>query len=198
MLKFRNGSSVPKHEQLSEGFQFDGSRIIANVGVDKIRELLFNFIEIHDEPMFFILELHTNRENEAVNQQGQVQDFHNDVYYVDGCLKEEAQAILNRVGEILFNDGLCSFGFGCHDSKDEVVLHKYNLAVIHSSDLQKFTSFFQRLQIPQVEMLVTAESTFTQDQPSSSVSVSTNGEDAYDIPEILSDFGIYFAERRVR
>ena len=197
MLKFRNGSSVPKHEQLSEGFQFDGSRLIANVGVEKIRELLFSFIEIHDEPMFFILELHTNRENEAVNQQGQVQDFHNDVYYVDGCSKEEAQAILNRVGEILINDGLCSFGFGCHYSKDEVVLHKYNLAVIHSSNLQKFTSFFQRLQIPQVEKLVTASSTFTQDQPGSSVCVSTNGEDAYDIPEILSNFGIYFAQRRI-
>jgi len=198
MLNLRKGSSVQNHDQLYEGYQLDGLRVIANVDANKIMDLLHRFIELYNEPMFFILELHTSQQNEAVSPQGCIQNFHNDVYYIDGCSKEDTQEILNRVGEILINDGLSAFGFGCHFSKDEVMIEKYNEVLIHSSEIRKFSTLFEHLQIPQVTQLITAWSTFTQDQPGTSISIKTNGKDAYDIPEILSDMGIYFAERRAR
>jgi hypothetical protein len=197
MLNLRKGSSVQNQDQLSEGYQLDRAHVIANVGAEKILDLLHRFIDMYDEPMFFILELHTNLENETENPQGQILNFHNDVYYIDGCSKEDTLMILNRVGEILINDGICSFGFGCHFTKDEVMIGKYNVVLIYSSDVQKFSTFFEQLQIPQVEHLITASSTFTKDQPGTSISVKTEGKDAYDIPEILTDMGIYFSEKRV-
>lgn len=198
VINLRKGSCVQNQDQLSEGYQLDGLQVIANIGADKIVDLLHRFIYMYDEPMFFILELHTNQQNETESPQGQIQSFHNDVYYIDGCSKEDALMILDRVGELLINDGLCSFGFGCHYTKDEVMIEKYNVVRINSSDVQKFSTFFEQLQVPQVEHLITAWNTFTQDQPGESFSVKMNGKDAYDIPEILSDMGIYFAERRAQ
>lgn len=198
MINLRKGSCVHNQDQLSEGYQLDGLQVIANISADKILDLLHRFIDMYNEPMFFILELHTNLQNETISPQGQILIFHNDEYYVDGCSKEDALMILDRVGELLINDGLCSFGFGCHYSKDEVMIEKYNVVRIRSSDVQKFSTFFEQLQVPQVEQLITAWNTFTQDQPGSSFSVKTNGKDAFDIPEILSDMGIYFAESRAQ
>lgn len=198
MINLRKGSCVQNQDQLSEGYQLDGLQVIANIGADKILDLLHRFIDMYDEPMFFILELHTNQENETVSPQGQILIFHNDVYYVDGCSKEDALIILDRVGEILINDGLSSFGFGYHYTKDEVMIEKYNVVRIRSSDVHKFSKFFEQLHVPQVEQLITAWNTFTQDQPGKSISVKTDGKDAFDIPEILSDMGIYFAERRAQ
>lgn len=195
MLKLRKGCRVPFPEKLLEGYEYKESRFTANVNADKIEGLLSHFIAMHHEPIFFILELPSKQEHETEIRPGVVKTLHKDVYYVDGCTQEEALAILSRTANLMINDGLCSFGFGCHQSNDEIMIGKYNVVSVYTNNKNTFDGFFEEYEIAFAEHLVTAWDTFTQDNPGESSRVDTDGKSIYDIPDILKDWGIYLAEQ---
>lgn len=196
MLKMRKGCQVPFPEKLSEGYGYQQSCFTANVDADKIEQLLAHFIQLHDEPMFFILELPSRQENETEIRPGVVKAFHKDVYYIDGCTKQGALAVLNRTAALMINDGMCSFGFGCHRSHDEIMVGKYNVISVYTRNKDDFDGFFEAHGIGLDEHLITAWDTFTHDAPGESFRVDTDGRSIYDIPEMLQEFGIYLAEQR--
>lgn len=196
MLQMRKGCIVPFPEKLSEGYQHQSFGFIANVDADKIVHLLTHFIQLHQEPMFFILELPSKQDDETEIRPSVVNAFHKDVYYIDGCTKQEALVILNSTVELMLNDGLCSFGIGGHLSHDEIMVEKYNLIRVYTRNPGLFEGFFEEQGIGFTENLITAWDTFTQDAPGESFRVDTNGRSIYDLPELLRDFGIYLAERR--
>ena len=196
MLNFRQGCKVSFPEKLSEGYEYKDSCFTANVNADKIEMLLAHFIAIHNEPIFFILELPSNQKDETEIRPGVVNTLHKDVYYIDGCTQEEALVILNRTADLMINDGLCSFGFGCHISNDEIMVGKYNVVSVYTKSKNTFEGFFEEHEIGYVEHLVTAWDTFTQDTPGTSFRVDTDGKSIYDIPDIFKDWGIYLAEQR--
>ncbi len=196
MLKLRKGCKVPFSEKLSEGYEYTDSGFTANVNADKIEMLLAHFIAIHNEPIFFILELPSKRDDEVEIRPGVVEALHKDVYYIDGCTQEEALALLNRTSEVLINDGLCSFGFGCHESHDEIMVGNYNVVSVYTQNKNTFDGFFEEHKIRCVKKLVTAWDTFTPASPGESSRVDTNGKSVYDIPDVFQDWGIYLAERR--
>lgn len=122
MLKLRKGCKVPFPEKLSDGYQYIDAGIIANVSADKIKSVLEHFIGLHDEPIFFILEIPSNLDDEDEVRSGVLEAIHRDVYYIDGCTAEEALTILIRAADLMINDGLCVFGFGCRRSQDEIMV----------------------------------------------------------------------------
>lgn len=136
------------------------------------------------------------KNDETEIKSGVVEKFHKDVYYIDGCTQEETFAILNRVGELLINDGLSSFGFGCHVSHDEIMIGKYNVVTIYSQDIKKYNTLLERHKIKRVDKIVAAWDTFTQNNPGKSEKVETDGKDIFDIPKMFEDWGIYLAEQR--
>lgn len=190
-LNLIKGCQVPFPELLFEQYQKQGNKIVANVGADKIADVLYHFLSMHEEPIFFILELpcHKDVENEAGT-------LHRDVYYRDGCSQKEAETILLRIGELLINDGLCTFGFGCHDSKDEIMVGKYNVVTIFSNDIQRYHDFYGAHDIPEADQLITAWDTFSEENPGKSEKYISNGKNIFSIPEDFKDWGLYFAERR--
>ena len=196
MLKIRKGFKVPYPERLSEGYKNTENGFIANVDADKTMSVLEHFIAIHDEPMFFILELPANLEDEKEVRPGVLKDTHRDVYYIDGCTVEQALVILIRVGELLINDGMATFGFGCHQSYDEIMVEKYNTVSIYTRDKDFYDGFFEAHDIKNMESLITAWDTFDMYHPGRSERVDTDGVSVYSIPEIFRDWGIYLAERR--
>lgn len=196
MLKLRKGCKVPLSEKLYEGYKRKENYIYANVDSDKIIDVLNHFITIHNEPLFFILELPTKLDNENIVQSNVIKCLHKDVYYIDGCNQDEALIILLRIGELLVNDGLCSFGFGGHHSHNEIMVGKYNLISIIENKQGFFDNFFEVHDIQPVQQLITAWDTFTKECPGESERVVTGGKDVFDIPEMFKDWGIYLAERR--
>ena len=49
-----------------------------------------HFLEMRDEPVFFILEIPTDLDDEKKIKEGLSGGFHTDVYYLDGCSHDEA------------------------------------------------------------------------------------------------------------
>ena len=197
MLNLVKGHQVSLVENLFESFtKLTEHHLMANVHAGKILEVFQHFIAIHDEPLFFILELPVSIDREKVIAKNIIKESHKDVYYIDGCSREECLALLIRYGDLLINDGLSQFGFGGHKSHDEIMLDSYNVVTIYSKELSKFNDFFEPHNIQFVEELVTAWKTFSKTSPGISEIYESNGKTVYDLPEELAEWGIYLAETR--
>ena len=197
MLNLVKGHRVSLVENLFESFtKLTEHHLMANVHAEKILEVFQHFIVIHDEPLFFILELPVSIDREKVIAKSIIKESHKDVYYIDGCSREECLALLIRYGDLLINDGLSQFGFGGHKSHDEIMLDSYNVVTIYSKELSKFNDFFEPHNIQFVEELVTAWKTFSKTSPGISEIYECNGKTVYDLPEELAEWGIYLAETR--
>ena len=197
MLNLVKGHQVSLVENLFEAFtKLTEHHLMANVHAEKILEIFQHFIVIHDEPLFFILELPVSIDREKVIAKNIIKESHKDVYYIDGCSREECLALLIRYGDLLVNDGLSKFGFGGHKSHDEIMLDSYNVVTIYSKELSKFNDFFEPHNIQFVEELVTAWKTFSKTSPGISEIYESNGKTVYDLPEELAEWGIYLAETR--
>ena len=197
MLNLVKGHQVSLVENLFESFtKLTEHHLMANVHAEKILEIFQHFIVIHDEPLFFILELPVSIDREKVIAKNIIKESHKDVYYIDGCSREECLALLIRYGDLLVNDGLSKFGFGGHKSHDEIMLDSYNVVTIYSKELSKFNDFFEAHNIQFVEELVTAWKTFSKTSPGISEIYESNGKTLYDLPEELAEWGIYLAETR--
>jgi len=197
MLNFVKGHKVCNPERLFEGYAIaDDCCINANVNAEKISDIFEHFIVMHEEPLFFILELPVGLDREKPVSPGIIDNFHKDVYYIDGCTNEDCLALMMRYGELLINDGLVRFGFGGHESQDEIMLDKYNVIYIYSNRLSNFDGFFEAYDIQRKEKLVTAWNTFSSETPGESKRYELNGKTVYDLPNELKDWGIYLAETR--
>ena len=197
MLNLVKGHQVSLVENLFESFtKLTEHHLMANVHAEKILEVFQHFIVIHDEPLFFILELPVSIDREKVIAKNIIKESHKDVYYIDDCSREECLALLIRYGDLLVNDGLSKFGFGGHKSHDEIMLDSYNVVTIYSKELSKFNDFFEPHNIQFVEELVTAWKTFSKTSPGISEIYESNGKTVYDLPEELAEWGIYLAETR--
>lgn len=197
MLNLVKGHQVSLVENLFESFtKLTEHHLMANVHAEKILEVFQRFIAIHDEPLFFILELPVSIDREKVIEKNIIKESHKDVYYIDGCSREECLALLIRYGDLLVNDGLSKFGFGGHKSHDEIMLDSYNVVTIYSKELSKFNDFFEPHNIQFVEELVTAWGTFSKTSPGISEIYESNGKTVYDLPVELAEWGIYLVETR--
>ena len=191
MFELRKGNYVPLQIKLKEEYQIYNDKIIANVSATKIGDLLNRFITMHKEPLFFILEVPSNQKDEI-----EIGKHHNDVYYIDGCTTDEALDIFKKSFNVLVNDGLSNFGFGCHNSHDEIMFCKYNVTIIYSNDVDKYIPLFEQYKIKSTEKLITAWDTFTKNKPGESRRIETDGKDVYSIIEDLGEWNIYKAEQR--
>ena len=76
MLVLRAGCRVPFPEKLFEEYMLMENQIIANISADKIRTVIEHFICIHEEPLFFILELPSKQYDEKEIRLGVVEKLH--------------------------------------------------------------------------------------------------------------------------
>lgn len=196
MLKMVKGCSVPDASALFEEYEIGDRCVFANVSVDKIGLIFKDFISMHDEPMFFILETPTNMKDEEKLRKDDKSPFHKDVYYIDGLDKEHAEVILDIYGKLLIDDGMSQFGFGLHSGSAELMKEKYNVMTFWTKDGKRYADLFERYGISRSKKIVTAWQTFTQENPGECRSLDIDGKSVYDLPDELSEWGIYLAERR--
>jgi len=195
-MKLKSGCSVPFPKLLEEGYMVQENQIVANIGIEKIDSVMQHFIAMHKEPLFFILEIPANIKDETEIRPNEMDKFHKDIYYIDGCSQKKAVIIISRVGELLYNDGLSSFGYGGHESGDEIIFSKYNVLKIFSQNIEKYKQFFDIHDIMKKDKVITAWDTFSGEHPGTSDIITIDNNNVYSIPKQFENWGMYLAERR--
>ena len=161
MLKMIKGCRNHNPSILYEGYEQTDFGFVANVDADKIQVLYENFVKLHNEICFVILEVPTNAKEESSLRSGGTSPLHKDVFYLDGLTPDLAIEFLRVFGEWLIHDGMSSFGIGIHSGANEIVAGKYNVVTVYTQDKQKYNGFFETLGIQQVSELKTAWDYFT-------------------------------------
>ena len=203
MLHMIRGCQVPCPEALQEGFEKGEHHLFASLDAEHIDPVFRAFLRRQREELFFFLELPTNfkiqkelwEERRRSGIEG-TPPFYLDVYYWDGISLADALSLLDRYGELLIHDGMCSFGFGVRSFSAELQKGKYNCVTLYAADLDAYDDFFPSLGVEQVEELRTAWDCFDAFDPGDCFTIQVDGVTIYDLPELLKGKGLYFAERR--
>lgn len=198
MLNLVKGCWVQDPSVLCEGYQRTKTGYIANVNAEKIQKLVESFIALQEEWVFLILEIPTCIYDEATDENGNIETFHIDVFYLDGLKKDIAIGTLRNFAELFIHDGMSRFGFGSHSGGNEIMIEQYNVATIYTKTPERYDGLFERHGIPEVADLKTAWNYFTPESYGECRKVPYQGKDIYDAVEHLKKFGLYLAERRER
>lgn len=194
-LKLKPCIKVPYANQLYEGFEVLQSRaIIANVSVDKVMDIMLDFIDMHDEPLFFFLEIPSKIPEDFKG--GFIDKQYKDIYYLDGCDQQDARNILHDIGDVLCNDGLSSFGFGCLEGEDEIMFDYLNLIRFMAQDIKQYEALMKKYKIEKVDDLFTVEQAYDREHPGYFKLYERDGMSVFDIPAALEEYGMYLAEQR--
>ena len=196
MIELKPCCNVPFPELLFEGYEVGDGSICANVGCNHVIDMMKMFAKMHDEPMFFILEL-PSRHYDGITESKILRDVDDyDIYFIDGLSCEQICEIVDAVGDFLVKDGMNLFGVGCHESHEEILFGQYNVMTIYTQNAYTYHEFFDKFGINKVENLTTAWDTFDEDHPGECrllVSEET-GQTIYDIPDTYKDYGMYLYE----
>lgn len=166
---------------------FDSENITASVSAEKLKALTVGGVKLLAEPVFFFAEVPCDEDEEKKLGGG----LHRNVYYLDNCTAEVAQAIIKRYSDLLFSDGVLQFGFGSHVDSSEIFLRKYQVASIYSPDISPFKKLFSELSIPEADKLITLGSVIGENNHGECVIVEANGETIFDMIENLAEAGLY-------
>ena len=199
MIELKECCKVPFPEKLFEKYEVTENAIYANVSTTKVLDMMKHFISIHNEPLFFILEIPC-AEKDNITESKTLFNTNNDyeVYFIDGLNSNQACKIIDELGEILLNDGMNTFGIGGHESHEEILLGKYNVMTIYTRNSEKYQDFLNNYHIEPTDKLITAWDTFDREHfGECTVYVSKkNGKCIYDIPEMYKEYGMYLYETR--
>lgn len=182
-MRFRlcQGVSAPNSEELKSGYKTEGETFSGLASAEHMAALAEGFIDLIDDPVFFLLELPADEEY--------------DVYYLDNCTKEVAHAIMQRYGELLVQDGVSRFGFGSNSSEEELYFMDYQEFMLYTPKTDKAKKLLESLGIKQADKPDSMWEHFTDDEPGTLSVVELEGETVFDIPEALEEAGLYCASR---
>jgi len=191
MLNFATGITLPYPDKIKEGFERQGNHITCNISFEKLEPLTREFLLMLQEPLFLILHIPLSQQEESEIPSDEYGTRHDKVMYLDGCTKEQISGILNKYGEILFNDGMSQFGIASHKTRDELFIMKYKIVCLFSEDINQYLPLLDKYGIYETESLTTAWNTFSRKKPGECRSVEINNKTIYNVVEELTEFGLY-------
>jgi hypothetical protein len=200
-MKLPRGLKVPKLDEIHESYEMiDRGRYLSfliNVSEEKITPLLKRFCEEMDGTGFFILEVPTNKKEEERLRISENSPMHRDVHYLPNLDSEGMLRLLDRYGELLLQDGMGTFGFASHASKDEIFVGRYKVTNIFAftRDVKKYRRMLNDFGIPEEEVIKTIQSTFSERSPGECYRIEIDGMDIYDLVHVLEPEGLFFAKR---
>lgn len=187
------GVSAENLEGIHSAYYADENGVSAVLSAELIKSAVNYAVKQLEERVFFFLELPCTDDEEKNLRKSKTDPFHYNLYYLDGCTIPVAEAIMKRYGELLVNDGLCRFGFGSHETGEEIYCLNYQNISVYGNR-RKFEPFFAKLKIPFEKNYKTLWDNFSNETPGGCTLVEINGETVYDIPEALKSEGMYLAD----
>lgn len=170
------------------------SRVRANVSAENLDALFCRTVATLNAPLCFILELPCVQARELELRKSPDDCYHREVYYIDDLTQEEALGIYDTYSELLVNDGMVYYGIGSLDA-EEIFVGSFKLVSIYTRQYNRMAGLLAEFDVPKVDTLVEARSTFTRDSPGRKSLITVDGKTVYDMLESLkAGTSIYLAK----
>lgn len=187
------GINVDNIGNVHSAYFADNNGICAVLSADVVGDIVSELTEKLCGPVFFFLEIPCSSEEEKQLRKNKNDPYHYKIYYLDNCTIPVAKAIMERYGELLINDGVSRFGFGSHESEEEIYCKDYQTVSVYGNT-DRFKSVFDEMNIPAQAEIKTLWDVLSDDNIGTCSTVEINGETVNDIAENLKDEGMYLAD----
>lgn len=178
----KDGIFLDSYDNMAQNYIADAENISASISAQNQKEIFLQIMKIMPPSVFFFIEIPLDDEEGY------------SLYYLDNCTSDVAIAIIKRYGDILFSDGLVRFGFGSHDSGDEVYMQSYQVLSVYCPDkkrLCEYEKIIAKAGAKKASSLMTLWDFIDEKNPAKLVTVEVNGETCYNIVENLTAEGMY-------
>jgi hypothetical protein len=181
----REAYSITKYDK--------GHRFTVNVSADNIEKIFMGIVSLLKEPLFLVLEIPANSQDEKKLRVSDNTPFHKDIFYLDGINYETFSNIYAEYQVLLENDGYISFGIGSHNG-EEVFVGRYKIFSIFVKETQRYVNLLNESGFLEVKELKTVRENITPEIPAKRKRVTVGELDIYKMVERLKELGLYFAE----
>lgn len=188
-----DGISIDNVSRLKNAYEKTENGFTFQAGANILADILTDLCALIPEPVFFFLELPCSDEEEKEFDGG----AHYKLYYLDNCTAPVIRALIKEYGSLLVNDGICRFGFGGNKCGDEIYVKLYKITDVFFSDKKRQAralEIMEKYQLEEQKPLITAWDIISEDDPGVCVQTEEDGISLFDLPEMLSKAGMYFAE----
>lgn len=195
VMEFAKGVKVPFPEKIEKGYVVEENCITANIDIEDMDAVVMDFVEVIDEPMYIGIHVPLDELEELELRKSEDDPFHEKVYYLDNCNREDMRLIIDTFMDILINDGLSKFVIASHTTGDEMFVQKYNVVSFFSDDTSKIEELLGKWGCEKKDELIIASDTFTQENPGCCFSYENeDGINIYDLIDALTQSGMYASE----
>lgn len=194
MFQTAAGVTIPFPEKLRDEYQIYAYSIRLTPSFEKIQPLLMDFISQLEEPLFIVLEMPLNQNEEAPLRKQNNGPFHKKICYLDGQSKAQVRDIMVQYGEILLNDGISQFAVASHVTGDDFFIQKYKLVDIYCKPANKYCALLKKHGFDETTNLLTPWDTFSREHPGSVERIQYHGKDIYDVFQTLLKLGMYISK----
>lgn len=181
-FKLCQGVSLRTTGEVVSAFDMDGENLRGVLSAELIVPAADAFIDTVDEPVFFFVELPAEDSQQY------------EIYYLDNCTKQVAKAVIERFGELLANDGVSRFGFGCNATDEEIYFEDYQEFSAYLKSPRKLAQKLEKLGAKRKQGFSTLWDTLSDDNVGCLSPVELDGETVFDIPQALQSAGMYKAQ----
>lgn len=195
-FKVIEGLSIADISEVRPSYtKFSDSEIQCIVSAERIRSIFKRAVKLIKKPYFFIEVPCTDAQESELLNKGE-SGAHMQLYNLE-VTREVANAILERYGDLLINDGVTNFGFGSLETETEIYAMPFQTIMLYNkNDTRGFEKILKQDNITELkpEKFITIDSLLSKNNPADRVMVEFNGETVFDVIENLKEVGLTLCE----
>lgn len=191
-FKIIEGLNVSNIDGVKSSYtKINDSEISCVISAEKIKSIISKAVKVIKKPYFFLEIPCTETQEAELSQKGDC-GLHMQLYNLE-VTYDVAEAILERYGDLLINDGVTNFGFCSLETETEIYVMPFqNIMLYNQNDTQEFEKILKEENITKnkTEQHITIDSLLSKDNPADRVLVELDGETVFDMLENLKEAGL--------
>ncbi len=191
-LKIIEGLNISEISGVKSAYmKINSSEINCVISAEKIKSIVKKAVRLIKKPFLFLEVPCTDAQEAELSKKGD-DGTHMQLYNLE-VTHDVADAILDRYGDLLINDGVTNFGFCSLKTETEIYAMPFqNIMFYNENDTSIFENILKENNIPEVksEQFVRIDSLISKDNPADRVLVELNGETVFDMVENLTEVGL--------
>lgn len=191
-FKIIEGLNVSSIDGIKSSYvRINNNEITCVISAEKIKAIVSKAVRAIKKPYFFLEVPCTDAQEAELSKKGD-NGLHMQLYNLE-VTTDVAEAILERYGDLLINDGVTNFGFCSLETETEIYVMPFqNIMLYNKNDVQVFEKILKEQNIVEnsKDKHITIDSLLSTNNPADRVLVELDGETVFDVIENLKEVGL--------
>lgn len=191
-FKIIEGLNISSTDGVKSSYvRINDSEITSVISAEKIKTIVSKAVKTIKRPYFF-LEVPCTEAQEAEFYKKGDSGLHMQLYNLE-VTTDVAEAIIERYGDLLINDGVTNFGFCSLETETEIYVMPFqNIMFYNENNIQVFENILREESISEnsIDNHITIDGLLSENNPADRILVELDGETVFDVIENLKEVGL--------